>query len=152
VKGKYLVIGLVGSAIVAGAAMYYLQLYAFYDRLPDTTVLRVTETGGDLRPLSLREFEGIDATSSPLRFRACVELVDLNELSSATPATKPVPLTAPSWFPCFDAGALAGALQRGEAVAYLSEHEIARGVDRVIAVFPDGRAFAWHQLNGTLED
>jgi len=24
-------------------------------------------------------------------------------------------------------------------------------VDRVVALFPDGRAFAWNQLNGTLE-
>jgi len=26
------------------------------------------------------------------------------------------------------------------------------GVDRVVAVFGDGRAYAWHQLNGKLEE
>jgi hypothetical protein len=35
----------------------------------------------------------------------------------------------------------------GEALAFLSEPNIHPGVDRVVAVFPDGRAFAWHQLN-----
>ena len=35
-------------------------------------------------------------------------------------------------------------------VAFLSVADITRGVDRVVAVFPDGQAFAWHQLNDTL--
>jgi hypothetical protein len=151
VNGKYLVIGLAGSAVIAGAAMWYLQVYAFYDRLPDTTVLRVTTESGP-QPLSLSAFQGIDATSSPLRFRACVTLAQPGELTGAVPATKPDPLTAPGWFDCFDAASIGAALQRGEAVAWLSEREIHRGVDRIIAVYPDGRAFAWQQLNGTLEN
>lgn len=150
-KGKYLVIGLVGSALIAGAAMWYLQVYAFYKTLPETTPLRVTtETG--VQPLSLSAFQGIDATSSPLRFRACATLAEPTELATAVPADKPDPLTAPGWFDCFDAEAIGGALKRGEARAFLSQREIARGVDRIIAVFPDGRAYAWHQLNGTLEN
>lgn len=149
-SGKIFVLGLIIPAVLAGALMYYLQIYAFYERLPGTTILRVTTETGP-QPLSVAAFEGIDATSSPLRFRACVQLADLAELGSATPATKPEPLTAPSWFDCFDARAIGQALQRGEATAWLSEREIARGVDRIIAVYPDGRAYAWHQLNGTLE-
>lgn len=149
-NGKYLALGLSGSALIAGAAMWYLQVYAFYERLPDTTVLRVTTEAGP-QPLSLAAFRGIDAASSPLRFRACVTLADPLELAKALPATKPDPLLAPGWFDCFDAAAIGGALQRGEAVAYLAEREIHRGVDRIIAVYPDGRAYAWQQLNGTLE-
>ncbi|MFN3647838.1 MAG: DUF6446 family protein [Gemmobacter sp.] len=150
-NGKALVIGLVGTAAIAGAAMWYLQVYAFYNTLPDTTPLRVTtETG--VQALSLSAFEGIDATSSPLRFRACATLADPGELTTALPADKPEPLTAPGWFDCFDAETIGTAIKRGEARAYLSEREIARGVDRIIAVFPDGRAYAWHQLNGTLEN
>jgi hypothetical protein len=33
----------------------------------------------------------------------------------------------------------------------LGERNARAGVDRVFAVFPDGRAYGWHQLNGTLE-
>ena len=150
-NGKILVIGLAGSALIAGAAMYYLQVYAFYDRLPDTTPLHIASDSGQ-RPLSLTAFDGIDATSSPLRFRACATLADLTEITSATPAADPDPLTAPGWFSCFDAAAIGGALQRGEASAYLSHPDIVHGIDRVIAVYPDGRAFAWHQLNGKLEN
>ena len=37
--------------------------------------------------------------------------------------------------------------ERGEALAFLSEPLKDYGMDRVVAVFPDGRAYAWHQLN-----
>jgi hypothetical protein len=59
---------------------------------------------------------------------------------------EPVPLVAPGWFSCFDAAAIGAALETGEAVAFLGETEVRPGVERIVAVFPDGRAFAWHQL------
>jgi len=149
--GKFLVVLMLGCAVVGGGLMYYLQVYAFYEPLPETTVVRVTLPDGSKQPLSIADFEGIDAYSSPLRMRACVQLADVGELAQAVPAAKPEPLVAPGWFGCFDAAAIGEALKSGQATAYLSEHEIARGVDRLIAAFPDGRAFVWHQLNGTLE-
>ncbi|MFA7433858.1 MAG: DUF6446 family protein [Gemmobacter sp.] len=149
--GKIVVLLLAAAAVIAGVAMYWLQVHAFYDRLPADTPLHVATDAGP-RALSLAGFEGIDATSSPLRFRACARLAEPAELDDALPATRPDPLVAPGWFDCFDAAAIGAALIRGEARGYLSRHEIARGVDRVIAVYPDGRAYAWHQLNGTLEE
>ena len=59
----------------------------------------------------------------------------------------PTPLIAPGWFDCFDAMQIGAELEAGAAMAFLSEPDIHPGVDRVVAVFPDGRAFAWHQLN-----
>ena len=50
------------------------------------------------------------------------------------------------------AAAIGAALETGEAVAFLSQANSHPGVDRVVAVFPDGRAYAWHQLNDSLED
>ena len=42
--------------------------------------------------------------------------------------------------------------REGEALAFLSQSDIAPDVDRVVAVFADGRAFAWHQFRpGALE-
>ena len=38
-------------------------------------------------------------------------------------------------------------LESGAARAYLAQPEIRPDVDRVIAVYPDGRAYGWHQLN-----
>ena len=62
------------------------------------------------------------------------------------------PLVAPGWFDCFDAVEIGTALERGEALAFLSQSSVATDIDRVVAVFPDGRAFAWHQLNPAAED
>jgi hypothetical protein len=62
------------------------------------------------------------------------------------------PLNAPSWFDCFDATEIGAALENGQALAFLSQSNIAPDVDRVVAVFADGRAFAWHQFRpGALE-
>ena len=102
----------------------------------------------------VENIEGIDADSSPLRFRACftTPLTQATLTETYQLYDRPTPLTAPGWFDCFDADAIGEALERGEALAFLSQANIARGVDRVVAVFPDGRAFAWHQLNDTYKE
>ena len=38
-------------------------------------------------------------------------------------------------------------LEAGNARAILGQAEVHPDVDRIIAVYPDGRAFGWHQLN-----
>ena len=57
------------------------------------------------------------------------------------------PLVAPSWFDCFDAVQLGADIENGEAIAFLGVANIQYGIDRLVAVYPDGRAFAWHQIN-----
>ena len=145
--GSFVVI----TALIAGVAIYWLQLYAFYDEVSaeqaDMTMVNIAT--GAPEPIVISGFEGIDATSSPLRYRACFEPAQSIATLTETYAPYPeaTPLTGPGWFDCYDAVEIGEALERGEAVAFLSARNIADGVDRVIAVFPDGRAFAWHQLN-----
>jgi hypothetical protein len=157
VNGKVVGGFLVLSGLAAGIAVWWLQLFAFYEPASFTpgAEIRLTPITGDMPEVIVAEnVQGIDATSSPLRFRACfttpLTLATLTETYRIYDA--PVPLVAPGWFDCFDAQAIGAALERGEAVAFLSEPGIAPGVDRVVAVFPDGRAYAWHQLNDTLND
>ncbi|PLS22223.1 DUF6446 family protein [Neptunicoccus cionae] len=47
--------------------------------------------------------------------------------------------------PCFDAEAVTSDVNRGDAVAFLGEKDVVPGVDRVVAVYEDGRALAWNQ-------
>ena len=134
--------------------MYWLQVYAFYQpvTLPAAQEMRLTPIGSDLpEAIVVENFQGIDATSSPLRFRSCFTTpLSLGTLTETYQIyDKADPLLAPGWFACFDAQKIGEALQSGEAVAFLSQANVANGVDRVIAVFPDGRGFAWHQLNGS---
>jgi hypothetical protein len=88
--------------------------------------------------------------------KLCADAFLLDEAGLAAagqgaPVEEPTPLTAPGWFDCFDAAAIGAALEAGEAEAVLGERNARAGVDRVFAVFPDGRVYGWHQLNGTLE-
>lgn len=150
-SGKLLAGFLVITALIAGAAMYWLQVYAYYDEVAlaedgGAVEMRLTRAGGDEMPLATEEFQAIDSASSPIRFRACF-IAAPSDFADAVPATDAVPLTAPGWFDCFDAGAIGAALQAGEAAAYLGQSNALYGIDRVIALYPDGRAFAWQQIN-----
>ncbi|MDJ0628666.1 MAG: DUF6446 family protein [Rhodobacter sp.] len=144
------------TALIAGAAMYYLQLYAFYDEVEgDSVEIRLTSlTSQRPEPLLVDNVEAIDSDSSPLRFRACFTTGSSNVALSEEFVLydAPEPLVAPGWFDCFDAAQVGEALKDGTALAFLAEAEIRDGVDRVVAVFDDGRGVAWHQLNETYRD
>lgn len=152
-SGRLIAIAIIAITAVFAAVLWYAQTRAYFETL-DQADLVVTLPAGEQVGLAYAAFEGIDADSSPLRFRACfmLEAEGLALVARAAPHPDPTPLIAPDWFDCFDARAIDEALASADAVAILSVHEIHRGIDRVIAVYPDGRGFAWHQLNGTLEN
>jgi hypothetical protein len=157
VNGKFIGGFIVLSGLIAGVAIYWLQVYAFYEpaRFEPGAEIRLTPIASDEPEVILaNDVTGIDADSSPLRFRACFTTPLSQAMLTETYRVyeKASPLTAPGWFDCFDARRIGDALQTGEAIAFLSEPEISPGVDRVVAVFGDGRAYAWHQLNGSLEN
>lgn len=148
---------IVVSAAVAGVAIWYLQVYAFYEPVSFTPGQEITLTtieSGQPEPILAEDVTGIDASSSPLRFRACFTTPLTQAMLSETYVAyeKAEPLIAPDWFDCFDAKEIGYALERGEALAFLGQANIHTDVDRVVAVFPDGRAFAWHQLNPAAKD
>ncbi len=156
VRGRIIAGGIVAIALIAGAAIYYLQVYAYYRPLEPASAaaeIRLTTLSGQVEPMLAEGFEGIDADSSPLRFRGCfhtpMSLAMLTETFQAYPGA--TPLIGPSWFECFDAARIGADLETGVAVAFLSERDIHPGVDRVVAVYPDGRAYAWQQLNESAE-
>ena len=82
-------------------------------------------------------------------FRTPLSLALLTETFRLYPQAAPT--GAPGWFGCFDAAQLGADLQSGAAVAFLSEHNLHPGVDRVVAVYPDGRAYVWQQPNDDAE-
>jgi hypothetical protein len=156
VNGKFMAGFIVLTGAIAGVAMYWLQVHAFYETAeftPGQEIRLTSIESGQPEAIIAENITGIDSESSPIRFRACfttpLTQAMLTETYRIYP--DPVPLVAPSWFDCFDAEAIGAALEKGEAIAFLSETGIHTGVDRVVAVFPDGRAFAWHQLNASAE-
>ncbi len=155
--GKIAAGALVLSGIAAGAAIWWLQTYAYYAPAAFTPGAEIALTplgGGAPEVIVADNIEGVDAGSSPLRFRACFTTPLSQAMLTETYEmyATPTPLVGPGWFSCYDAGRIDAALETGEALAFLSVHDIHPGVDRVVAVFPDGQAYAWHQLNGEVED
>jgi hypothetical protein len=168
VNGKIIGGFLVLSGLLAGIAIYWLQVYAFYEPVSFTpgNEIRLTPIISQVPEVIVaNDVSGIDATSSPLRFRACFTTPLSQAMLTETYVVydNAEPLVAPGWFDCFDATAIGKALETGEAIAFLSEKNInsktdaagvlqPSGIDRVVAVMPDGNAYAWHQLNDILKD
>jgi hypothetical protein len=155
--GKLIVGAIVIVAAVAGAFLWYTAERAFYTEVafqPGAEIRLVPLVSDQPEAIIVNGIEGIDADSSPIKFRACfttpLTLAMLTETYQGYEGAEP--LIAPRGFDCFDAEAIGHALETGEALAFLSEPDIHPGVDRVVAVFGDGRAYAWHQLNGKLEE
>jgi hypothetical protein len=151
-SGRWLVLGIIGVTAIFAAAQWWFQTRAYYAPI-ESAELFVTTLTGEVLPLDAQTFEGIDADTSPLRFRVCFTLDEAGLAAAGQGAAYDgaTPLIAPGWFDCFDAAAIGAALEAGEAEAVLGERNARAGVDRVFAVFPDGRAYGWHQLNGSLE-
>lgn len=150
--GKVLTVFLLASAVLAGVGMYYLQVYAFYEEVPATNtgdVQLTTLAANAPEPILYKDFRGIDADSSPLRYRACfttgMSVAVLTE--TYVIYDDPIPNNAPGWFECFDAQAIGKALEEGEATAYLGQFNIVYGFDRVVAIDEGGNGFVWHQIN-----
>ena len=143
--GRFLVIFLLTCTVLAGAGMYYLQVYAYYTDLPAQDRVALTPLGATApQDFAVTNFEGIDSDSSPIRYRACFDIAA--DPATLTPYPDATPLIAPGWFDCFDAGALTAALEDGRAQAVLAQAHVIDGIDRVVALW-DGRGYAWHQIN-----
>lgn len=150
-KGKFVVAAIVISAAIAGAALYYLQIYGFYTDVdaPEQGVSLVSLSDGAPETIPTVAFQGIDADSSPIRYRACFTTTLSLALLTETyqPMPDATPRNAPGWFDCFDAEDIGAQLETGTAIAFVSQKNVHFGVDRIVAITADGRGYAWHELN-----
>ena len=147
--GKLVGIAIMISALIAGAGLYYLQVYGFYERVEAELVELISVASGAPEEILFENFQAIDADSSPIRYRACftteMSLAFLTETYELD--QEAAPRNAPHWFECFDAEAIAEALEAGTALLFLGQKNIHFGVDRVVAITEEGRGYIWHELN-----
>lgn len=148
-NGKIIGIVIMFSAILAGAGLYYLQIYGFYRVAQDENVQLVSLSTNEPESIVFDNFRAIDADSSPIRYRAC--FTTSQSLSFLTETyvllDNMEPRNAPGWFDCFDASAIGAELEAGTALTFLSAKNVSFGVDRIVAITQDGRGYAWHELN-----
>ncbi|AUH34956.1 DUF6446 family protein [Paracoccus tegillarcae] len=147
--GKVAIVSIFVAAIATGAGVWYAQEYGYYENIdpagPDAIVTATSAADGEQTDLPVADFQGINGTSSPIRWRACFQLTEQPLPDSLTPYAGATPLNAPGWFDCFDAEQIGDDLASGAATAVLGQADIRPDVDRVLAIYPDGRAFGWHQ-------
>lgn len=147
--GKIMGVVIMLSALIAGAGLYYLQIYGFYEEVTEADVSLVSLNTEQPETIPFANFEAIDAESSPIRYRACfttdLSLAFLTESYVLAPDIDP--RNAPEWFDCFDAAAIGAELEAGTALTFMGAKNVHFGVDRIVAVTDDGRGYVWHELN-----
>lgn len=142
--GRIAALVIIVAALLVGGTVYYAQVYGYYRVLEPQDHYTVATPDGPAQ-IAITDFSGIDSDSSPLRYRACF-LID-GPLPALIDRPGPEPLIAPNWFDCFDAGLIGADLTSGAARAVLVEANHPWGFDHVMALYPDGRAYVWPQLN-----
>lgn len=147
--GKLAASAIVLAAALAGFGIWYTQSYAYHVPAPVQDSITLTTLAGDTRALAVTDFQAITSESSPLGYRACFTLIQppmgFTEIFDR-PADE-APTIAPGWFDCYDARSLGEDIGANTAIVLMGTKNIAYGIDRVIALYVDGRGFAWHQLN-----
>ncbi len=141
--GRTLIIGFFSLLAAFAGALWYFQTYAYYVDLPKQALVIGDQT------YPVENWEGIEATSSPLKLRACLTLSDevLEQITrDQEPSDGAIPLVAPNWFECFDARSIGADLEAGTATPFALASIDSPGIDAWLAVYADGRAYKWHQL------
>ncbi|MFV0475827.1 MAG: DUF6446 family protein [Pikeienuella sp.] len=137
-SGRLVMGGLLVFALVFGAVLWWFQTRGWYR---EVTGVGSVEVAGVAVPVA--DYAGIDADSSPLKMRGCFRAEGL----TGPEAPEAEPNVAPDWFDCFDAVRIDGDLASGAAHAIRAAANEPAGFDRMIAVYPDGRAYQWRQIN-----
>lgn len=137
-SGRILMIALIGFCVIFGAALWYFQTRGWYEPVESLSSITI-----DGQVVEVEGYQGLDAASSPLKLRGCFTMPPV----AAPIAERPEPLIAPGWFDCFDAKAISDDIAAGNALPLLAESNAPYGFDRIVAYYPDGRAFQWRQIN-----
>ena len=148
-RGKTLISLFAAFVVVFVAALWWFQTRAYYETVEG---VESVEAGGAV--LRVSDYRGIDAVTSPLKLRACfrVSAQGLAALAALEAPKKAEPLTPPGWFDCFDAETIEKDIEAGRARAVVAARDQPEGFDRMIAWYPDGRAYLWRQLNDTFAE
>ncbi|RMD47521.1 MAG: histidine kinase [Alphaproteobacteria bacterium] len=168
-RGTLIAGGMLAFAAAFGAALWYFQTVYWYRPVAldpaagigvpmegtsdpaEAAALAVTLvrlSDGQPEVIPVEDFRATNAPTSPIKLRACFRVpFSLAHLTEAYRLYEgATPLKGPGWFDCFDYAQLTRDLEDGTALAFLAAPDVADGVDRVVAVYPDGRAYMWQQL------
>lgn len=115
--------------------------------LDGTAMTLVPVGGGAAEDIEADDLTVRSANAEPDSLWACFRVINSIPMltESYEIAEGAVPAAPTIDMPCFDADAIAADLASGAAFAFVGARDIAPGLDRIVAIYDDGRAFAWHQ-------
>ena len=145
-SGKILVSMLLIFTVVFSLALYYFQVFAYYQNVDGGNSIKIR---GKVVPVE--EYVGIDSNTSGLKLRGCF-MADPQNFAYLPSFDDAKPLSAPFWFRCFDSKKIQLALNDGSAKAFLASENEKDGIDRIVAIYPNGEGFQWRQLNSKYAD
>tara|TARA_B100001057_G_scaffold476828_1_gene545314 strand:+ start:713 stop:1174 length:462 start_codon:yes stop_codon:yes gene_type:complete len=140
-SGKILVISLVGFSFAFGFFVYYFQVFSYYSKVEGLDYIFV-----DGKKINVEQYYGLDSSISGLKLRGCFK-VNIEDFKTFKKYKKATPLQAPFWFNCFDNEKIQKSLENNDASAFLAEENELDGIDRIVAIYSDGRGYQWRQLN-----
>ncbi len=140
-SGKILVITLLSFSLVFGFILYYFQVFSYYSKVEGLDHIFV-----DGKKINVEQYYGLDSSISGLKLRGCFK-VNVEDFKSFKTYKKATPLQAPFWFNCFDNEKIQKSLENNNASAFLAKENELDGIDRIVAIYSDGRGYQWRQLN-----
>ena len=149
ISGKVVSLGIVGITAAFAVGVYYAQVYGFYTNANVQEIELTSFVSGEPERILADNIQAIDAESSPIRFRACFDTPLSTAMLTETFVSldRAEPRNAPDWFSCFDAAQIGEDLATGAATAFMGHENFEYGIDRIVAIYPDGRGYVWHQIN-----
>lgn len=143
-SGSLVALVIAATAALGGGVIYYLQNFEHYKPVTGLTEISI----GGAR-FGVSDYDGLDHDGWPMRLRGCFKLSDPEGALAAGRATaRAEPFGAPDWFECWNAAEIDADLKAGRAKAVIAETtgegEFTR--ERIVVVYPDGRAFQWRRL------
>lgn len=145
-SGKLIVIGLIGFSFIFGLVVYYFQVFSYYSRVEGLSHIFV-----DGKKIEVSDYNGLDSSVSGLKLRGCFK-TDVKEFVEFQKFERPTPLAAPFWFKCFDYENIQKSLTKNLAKSFIAQENELDGIDRIVAIFPDGTGYQWRQLNAKYMD
>jgi len=103
------------------------------------------------KEVPIKNYMGIDSKTSGLKLRGCF-VADPKTFNQLIIYEKGTPLSAPFWFRCFNSDEIQVDLNVGKAKAFVAEENEKDGIDRIVAIYPNGSGFQWRQLNSKYLD
>lgn len=140
-SGSWVGLAILIVAAVGGAIIFYLKTYEHYREATGVAQIEIGDAS-----FAVSDYRGLFHESWPQRLRGCFVLSDpQGALAAAPPAARPRPYSAPSWFECWKPAELDADLKAGLARAVVAS-SVDKGAylqERVVAIYPDGRAYQW---------